>query len=106
MSVGVVLGRDGSVTKPTVTPSRVRVTHKLTYEAADALLASAAAAAAEEAEAAAGEAADPAAVDVLVRLREAADLRWGRLGVGLGILWCGGIGDWGRASASALAAIP
>lgn len=73
MSVGVVLGRDGSVTKPTVTPSRVRVTHKLTYEAADALLASAAAAAAEGAD---GEAADPAAVDVLVRLREAADLRW------------------------------
>ncbi|KAG2484219.1 hypothetical protein HYH03_016954 [Edaphochlamys debaryana] len=44
LSVGVELLPDGSLQRPTVAPSRVRVSHKLTYEAADAALAEAEAA--------------------------------------------------------------
>eukprot|EP00898_Chlorokybus_atmophyticus_P000107 jgi/Chlat1/1097/Chrsp110S01582 len=38
MSVGVVLASDGSIEEYTVTPSRVRVTYRLTYEDVDELL--------------------------------------------------------------------
>ncbi|GLC44119.1 hypothetical protein PLESTM_001558100, partial [Pleodorina starrii] len=80
MSVCVVLGRDGSLQRPRVVPSRVRVSHKLTYDQADAVLAAAAAAATASAEgaAAAGAAAvegfslNAAAAADLVALREAA----------------------------------
>ncbi|KXZ48125.1 hypothetical protein GPECTOR_30g221 [Gonium pectorale] len=83
MSVGVVLGRDGSLSQPIVTPSRVRVSHKLTYDQADGLLAAAEAAeagtaaeaAAEAGTAAAADGCDAAAVADLVELRRAAVAR-------------------------------
>ncbi|GFR46827.1 hypothetical protein Agub_g8463, partial [Astrephomene gubernaculifera] len=43
-SICVLLRPDGSLTRPRVTPSRITVTHKLTYEAADSLIAPATAA--------------------------------------------------------------
>ncbi|GIL70477.1 hypothetical protein Vretifemale_1219, partial [Volvox reticuliferus] len=79
MSVCVSLGTDGSLARPRVVPSRVRVSHKLTYDQADAVLAAAAAAGeASEADTVAPSAdcssmgLDAAAVADLVALRDAA----------------------------------
>ncbi|EFJ50853.1 hypothetical protein VOLCADRAFT_103637 [Volvox carteri f. nagariensis] len=84
MSVCVRLNKDGSLERPRVVPSRVRVNHKLTYDQADAVLAALAAGDGNGTEAAgtgAGAVAvedgsrgvlDVAAVADLLALREAA----------------------------------
>ncbi|GLI58810.1 hypothetical protein VaNZ11_000576 [Volvox africanus] len=80
MSVCVLLNKDGSLERPRVLPSRVRVSHKLTYDQADAVLAAASAAAEAASEAGTKAAAadgasnglDAAAAADLVALRDAA----------------------------------
>ncbi|GIL47259.1 hypothetical protein Vafri_4119 [Volvox africanus] len=80
MSVCVLLDKDGSLERPRVVPSRVRVSHKLTYDQADAVLEAAASTAAAASEAGTKAPAaegpsnglDAAAAADLVALRDAA----------------------------------